>query len=145
VDTNRCGNVLIDGMAATGRLMSIWDRLGHKFPMVAAHAETIWIARKDGRIRNLVERDGRFGVLLTSQDTGPQSDAEWELLAIAALTAIGREPCEGELGKRDGLWVGQDFDDYAVVDRHKDCEWCKKGFVPCPMQGYPLAHTRDHK
>lgn len=136
-----CGNRRIDGLARVGAMRSIWDRLEFKFPMVRAHAQDVWLARRDGRIRRLVESDARYSCLLASPVTGPRTDREWVLLAIAALSAIGREPCEGEWDRADGLWVGQAATHPAVVARHAECDRCAAGLRPCPMQGYPMAHV----
>lgn len=138
---SNCGNPRIDALATVGHMRSIWDRLAYLFPMVAAHAEEIWPARKDGRIRRMIERDGRFSCLLANPVEGPQNDAEWTLLAIAALTAIGKAPIEGELSRADGLWVGMSSDHPTVQKRHEGCEWCRDGWKPCPTSGYPMAHV----
>ena len=89
-DANRCGNARIDGLAAAGRLRSVWDRLAYKQPAIAEHADSVWAARKSGAIRRMVERDARFTALLDNQDIGPQTEAEWALLARATLAAIGK-------------------------------------------------------
>jgi hypothetical protein len=68
--------------------MSVWDRLAYRDPRIAAQAEAIWIARKDGRIRRLVERTPRYKVLQDNAAIGPQSGDEWNLLAEACLEAI---------------------------------------------------------
>jgi hypothetical protein len=88
-DASACGNPRIDGLAVRGRLMSVWDRLLYREPTLRPHTEAIWAARKDGRIRRLVEREARYALLLTNQQCGPRSDAEWSLLAQACLEAIG--------------------------------------------------------
>jgi hypothetical protein len=89
-DTNACGNRHIDGLAHRGRLQSIWSQLEYRYAEVRDHAEAVWVARKNGVLRRLVEREPRYAVLLDGAQTGPTSDAEWDLLAEAALVAIGR-------------------------------------------------------
>ncbi len=88
VDVNACGNAHIDGLARRGRLMDVWAKLAHRYTDIAASAEAIWVARKDGRIRRLVERDARFQPLLNNAGIGPQTEAEWDLLADACRVAI---------------------------------------------------------
>lgn len=88
VDVSACGNRRIDALAQRGRLMSVWDRLAYRDARIAAAAEQVWIARKDGRIRRLVEREPRYAALLENAARGPQSDDEWALLADACLEAI---------------------------------------------------------
>lgn len=88
-DLNACGNRHIDGLAQIGRLRSVWDHLAYRDERIAAYAESVWVARKDGRIRRLVEREDRYRPLLESASTGPLTDAEWDLLAEACLVAIG--------------------------------------------------------
>lgn len=140
-DPAACGNKRIDNLATTGRMRSIWDRLAHMFPMVAAHAEAIFVARKDGRIRRMIERDSRFSILLDNPVDGPRNHAEWQLLAIAALSAINKEPVDGELVRHDGLWIGMTPNHPTLVARHTDCAHCATGWKPCPTQSYPMAHV----
>ena len=137
----RCGNPRIDAMAVAGHMRSLWDRLAYMFPMVKTHEESIWLARRSGSVRRIIETDQRFSVLLDSPINGPRNMAEWELLAIAALSAIGKEPCEGELALADGLWIGIPIDHPSLMKRHAGCSFCAEGWKPCPTTGYPMAHV----
>jgi hypothetical protein len=89
-DQNACGNRHIDGLALRGRLQSVWAQLEYRYPVIAAHAQDVWIARRNGVLRRLVEREQRYHALLANQAIGPQSELEWDLLALATLEAIGR-------------------------------------------------------
>lgn len=67
--------------------MAVWDQLEYRFPSVKAHAEKVWHARRDGRVRWIIEHDARFAAI--RDPDGPRNDAEWELLSVAALEAAG--------------------------------------------------------
>lgn len=137
-----CGNPTIDGLARVGRMAAIWDRLAHRFPMVAAHAEEVWHARRSGRLRSVIERDTRFTCLRANPVEGPSSEAEWVLLAMAALEAVGRPPAgTDELARHDGLWIGMPIDHPHLVARHAGCSWCADGWLPCPGNFMPDAHV----
>lgn len=89
-DPNACGNKHIDSLAHRGRLQSIWSQLEYRYTEIRDHREAVWIARKNGVVRRLVEREPRYAVLLDGAQTGPTCDSEWDLLADAVLVAIGR-------------------------------------------------------
>jgi len=140
--SNDCGNPRLDGLALVGRMAAIWHRLAWRFPMVAAHDDALWVARRDGRIRKAIERDSRFSCLRDNPMGGPRSDAEWELLAICALEAIGKPPAgTAELRRRDGLWIGMPPTHPTLLSRHAGCPRCADGWTPCPINFYPDAHV----
>jgi hypothetical protein len=87
-DPNACGNPRIDGLAHTRRLMDVWLLLERKFPEIKAKSYEVWLARRDGRIRRLVEKSPEYAALLANAGVGPQSDAEWAMLRDACLAAI---------------------------------------------------------
>jgi hypothetical protein len=82
-----CGNKVIDGLAAIGRMMSVWDRLEYKFSRIRDHAAEVWLARRSGAMRRKLMCDDRFAVLRKPE--GPETDHEWAMLEVAALEAIG--------------------------------------------------------
>lgn len=88
--SNDCGNRRIDGLAHRGRLETVWAQLAYRYPTVKSHAEAVWIARKNGTLRRLVEREPRYQRLIENAAIGPQTQAEWDLLAEATLMAIGQ-------------------------------------------------------
>ena len=89
-DPNACGNPHIDGLAHRGRLETVWAQLEYRYPAVKAHTEAVWIARKTGTMRRLVEREPRYQLLMENAAVGPQTQGEWDLLAEATLVAIGQ-------------------------------------------------------
>lgn len=90
IDHNACGNRHIDGLAMRGRMQSIWDRLIYLHPGLRPLEERIWLARRSGAIRRIIEQDPAYAVLLESQTTGPRNKREWKLLARAASEAAGK-------------------------------------------------------
>jgi hypothetical protein len=137
---NDCGNPHIDSLAAQGRFLDVWAQLRRKFPMVEAHYDHIVYARRTGALRKAIENDSRYRSI--SKPFGPENDAEWELLAYAALEAANFSPCgSAELYKRDGVWLEISQDHPILQKMHDGCAWCAKGMKPCPITNYPMAHV----
>lgn len=133
-------DVLADDAAVIRRHQRVFDDLRSLFPMVRTHYHRVWAARRDGTLRAHILGDQRFTCLRDGHI--PANAAEWELLAYACLEAAGRPAAaESELRRFDGVWIGIEATHPFIVARHKGCEWCAKGWKPCPTTSMPDAHV----
>lgn len=75
----------VDQLAGRGGQTDVWHML-ERFPLIKANSESIWFARRDGRVRQVVERDRPD--LATA--FGPETREDWIALAqLCIWAAVG--------------------------------------------------------
>ena len=84
-----CGNPAIDRLAHRGQMMSVWNQLEHRYPEIAKRTWDVFAARRDGRIRRMIESDPRAENI--RKPFGPESDTEWDTLAALVLEIVNRK------------------------------------------------------
>ena len=82
-----CGEAAIDNLAQCGAYGAVWHRLRLLFPRIQRWQLDVWLARREGNIRRVIEAEDRWRVLRRPE--GPQNKQEWEMLGVCALQTAG--------------------------------------------------------
>lgn len=69
------------------RMEDVWFLLDRKYPDLRMRGDSVFHARRDGRIRLLIQNRPQYAPI--NKPFGPETDDDWDLLHTCVLEAIG--------------------------------------------------------